>query len=164
MFGESDLANNKKLYTWDAPEMGDVLQSNLMALAYSLARSFEDEGGRLSKEDVQHQLDILTAGRQSKSRMAAVLFETHNRSLARLKNQYLTSKDAQTPGTERSWKDYQAFIRTGPLLIRTYKGVTGAGFWVDVIGPDGKAVVDEKTGKRKRRFAVLDGATWPAGS
>ena len=96
--------------------------------------------------------------------MAAVLFETHNRSLARLKNQYLTSKDAQTPGTERSWKDYQAFIRTGPLLIRTYKGVTGAGFWVDVIGPDGKAVVDEKTGKRKRRFAVLDGATWPAGS
>ena len=164
MFGESDLANNKKLYTWDAPEMGDVLQSNLMALAYSLARSFEDEGGRLSKEDVQHQLDILTAGRQSKSRMAAVLFETHNRSLARLRNQYMTAKDAKTPGTERSWKDYQAFIRTGPLLIRTYKGVTGVGFWVDVIGPDGKAVVDEKTGKRKRRFAVLDGATWPAGS
>ena len=93
--------------------------------------------------------------------MAAVLYDTHNRSLGRLKNQYLTAKDAGTPGTERSWEEYMAFIGTGTLLTRTRGDETGGGYWVDVIGPDGKAVVGED-GKRKREFIVF--AKWAAGS
>ena len=154
LFREDDLINKAELYTWDKPELGDVLKANLLDLAYSLARSFEDEGGRLSKEDVQLQIDKLSAGMQSKTRMAAVLYDTHNRSLGRLKNQYLTAKDAGTPGTERSWEEYMAFIGTGTLLTRTRGDETGVGYWVDVIGPDGKAVVGED-GKRKREFIVF---------
>ena len=161
LFREDDLINKAELYTWDKPELGDVLKANLLDLAYSLARSFEDEGGRLSKEDVQLQIDKLSAGMQSKTRMAAVLYDTHNRSLGRLKNQYLTAKDAGTPGTERSWEEYMAFIGTGTLLTRTRGDETGVGYWVDVIGPDGKAVVGED-GKRKREFIVF--AKWAAGS
>ena len=41
LFREDDLINKAELYTWDKPELGDVLKANLLDLAYSLARSFD---------------------------------------------------------------------------------------------------------------------------
>ena len=137
---ETELLN-RDIYNWGKAELSTQLQSNITQLAYSLARAM-DPSGRLSDYDVQVQVDRITAGYQSKSRMAASLVEINNQLVNNMKSTYRIAKNNEMPGTQGTFEDYLASVGIGGLLIqgqvtddRGTRNIIGS--WVTVTNPDG---------------------------
>lgn len=104
---------NQNLYDFqNAAGQTAAFKSNIIDLAYTLARLYDDNG-RLSDQDVQLQLNKITAGGFSKSSMLSVLVQIDGR----LRDKIQTSLDARMKAGEPV-EDFQTPAR-GRLKIST---------------------------------------------
>ena len=82
------------IYKWNRGDLAAGLQPNIVYLAYSLARAL-DPSGRLSDFDVQVQIENITAGGNSKSKMASALKNIHNRLVEKMRFHYEGARNIQ---------------------------------------------------------------------
>jgi len=125
-YTDADLIN-PSIYTWSRGDLGAALQTDIIQLAYSLARA-ADPNAKLSDFDIQVQLDRLTAGGQSKSSMALALMKIHNAnvdSMRVLYNAYGGGTEDTVPGFSMSWPQYLAINNTNRIKkgFKTIDGV-----------------------------------------
>ena len=85
---------DQSIYKWNRGDLAAGLRPNRVYLAYSLARAL-DPSGRLSDFDVQVQIENITAGGNSKSKMASALKNIHNRLVEKMRFHYEGARNIQ---------------------------------------------------------------------
>ena len=106
----------EELYDWGPAAKSAQLQSNILGMAYSLARANEESGGRLSESDVQYAIKMITGSMQSKKSMAASLIEMYNRAYYNMQHTYDTARSRKVKGTtEKTWEEFIAPMDIGHL-------------------------------------------------
>ena len=104
-------------YEWSRADLATDLKTNIVQLAYSLARA-ADPNAKLSDFDIKVQLDRLTAGGQSKSAMMRALKEIHQVNILNMQtlyNVYGGGTDNTVPGFHMTWPQYLATHNTGMI-------------------------------------------------
>lgn len=129
---------NPDIYRWGRGDLKAAFGSDIIQLAYTLARS-ADPNAKLSDFDIQVQIDRITAGSQSKSSMAAALVNIHNINVNNMGNTYRVFKKAELPGTELAWEDYLSESDAGYLVQgRHSSGQEFIGYYVWVTNEKGE--------------------------
>jgi hypothetical protein len=124
--GEGHLLN-ESLYDFGIAAKSGQLTSNIIGMAYSLARSNEETGGRLSESDVQYAIKQITGNLQSKSSMAGALIEVFNRTLVNMKHKYQLARERGVKGTSRTWAEFIGPVGIGHLEHFTANNGRSAG-------------------------------------
>ena len=105
-------------YKWSRADLATDLKTNIVQLAYSLARA-ADPNAKLSDFDIQVQLDRLTAGGQSKSAMMRALKEIHEVNIMNMHTLYGVyggGTDDTVPGFNLTWPQFLARHNTGRII------------------------------------------------
>ena len=105
-------------YKWSRADLATDLKTNIVQLAYSLARA-ADPNAKLSDFDIQVQLDRLTAGGQSKSAMMRALKEIHEVNIMNMHTLfgvYGGGTDDTVPGFDLTWPQFLARHNTGRII------------------------------------------------
>jgi len=139
-------------YTWSRADLATGLKTNIVQLAYSLARA-ADPNAKLSDFDIQVQLDRLTAGGKSKSSMMRALQEIHNvniSSMRTLYNAYGGGTKDTVPGFHMPWLEYLAGHNTN--VIKRSRSPDGQ---FEAFGYE-KLILQEDGTMKKEFFPIIE--------